>query len=287
MINPFLIQSEFIDEDIRNRRPKYITTTTGTYNGRPVDQEYMFKKNAISLPSSLIKDKTVLDIGSCIGATGAYVLSNGARKYTGIEMQPAFVDISNRLLSKYYDITTFEIFNRGLEDFHSNEKFDIVICAGVLYAIFDTFSAVSKLTSLAKETIIIESLHPFHGYKSLFKDKSSEYLHEVAKEICIIESRRRSHMVDARAERSLMIVGSYPSLNSLVMMFENLNWQYDSELYDQAEQQMPEAYNLLDSTKFMAKFVFNKECNKLKYFKEEITKDSPESIAWRGNLIKK
>ena len=260
MINPFIIQPEFIEEDIRNRRPSYVTTARGTYHTGTVDNEYMFNKNRISLPPNLIKDKTILDVGSCIGATGAYVLSNGAKKYTGIEMQPAFVNTSIQWLSKYYDPTTFEIFNQSLEDFVSIEKFDIVVCAGVLYAIFDTFAAVNKLTNLAKETIIIESLHPFYGYKGLYKNQSDEYLHQIAKEISIIETKRRSGMVDARAERSLMIVGSLPSLNSLIMMFENLSWQYDSELYDQAEQQMPENFNLLQSNRFMAKFIYNKDC---------------------------
>jgi len=287
MINPFITQKEFIELDNRSKRPKVITTPKGTYYANNINQEFLFNKHRISLPITEIQNKTILDVGSCLGATGSWVLANGANSYCGLEIQKNYASLSQTILSKYYTQSKFEIINQGLDDFKSDQKYDIVICSGVLYGLFDPFAAIQKLAALAKETIIIESLHPYHGYRSLFKEATDDQLQVLSKELCLIENRRRSHMVDARAERSLMIVGSLPSLNSLIMMFEDLNWQYDSELHKQAEQQMPEDYNLLRTSRFMAKFIYNKNCNQLKYFKEEINKEVPESIVWRGNSIKK
>ena len=48
-----------------------------------------------------IKDKTVLDLGSCLGAAGYFAIKTVAKEYIGVEAQTHYVDLSKNLLSKY------------------------------------------------------------------------------------------------------------------------------------------------------------------------------------------
>ena len=82
---------EFVDADNRSLRPH-----------TPVTVETLTYKHEAMAPAYIIKDKTILDLGSCLGATGHWCLSNGAASYTGIEFQKLYVEKSTKYSINQY-----------------------------------------------------------------------------------------------------------------------------------------------------------------------------------------
>jgi 2-polyprenyl-3-methyl-5-hydroxy-6-metoxy-1,4-benzoquinol methylase len=153
MTNIFEIATEFIDLDCRQTRVYHPTTV-----------ETVYKKCQVQLPKNLIEDKTILDLGSALGAAGHYALTNGAKHYTGVELQNYYVDHSNILLKKYWDSDKFVIVQQEIEDFldekiAQNKKYDYVLAAGVIYCFLNMVSILDKLCKITREAIVIETIN--------------------------------------------------------------------------------------------------------------------------------
>lgn len=142
---------EFIDEDNRRFR---------TMN--PISKSQMVAKHEALFPPELLKGKTVLDLGSCLGATGHWCLSNGATYYTGVEVQPAYAKLSEKLLGKYH-AGKFKIYQQPIEKWLTEvhtETYDIVCLLGVLYAFSDYFFILKRAAALSREFVTIEGIYP-------------------------------------------------------------------------------------------------------------------------------
>lgn len=153
MSNIFEVATEFIDLDCRRTRVFHPTTV-----------ETVYKKCQVQLPKSLIENKTILDLGSALGAAGHYALTNGAKHYTGVELQNYYVNHSNALLLKYWDISKFLIVQQEIEDFldekiAQNIKYDYVVAAGVIYCFLNIVSILDKLCKITKDAIVIETIN--------------------------------------------------------------------------------------------------------------------------------
>lgn len=153
MTNIFEIATEFIELDCRQTRVYHPTTV-----------ETVYKKCQVQLPKNLIEDKTILDLGSALGAAGHYALTNGAKHYTGVELQNYYVDHSNILLKKYWDSDKFVIVQQEIEDFldekiAQNKKYDYVLAAGVIYCFLNMVSILDKLSKITREAIVIETIN--------------------------------------------------------------------------------------------------------------------------------
>jgi SAM-dependent methyltransferase len=143
----FELHKEFVDCDPRKDR------------GMPrVNYETMTKKCEATLPKWLIGGKTVLDLGSCFGAYGHYALMNGAKHYTGVELQKQFVDKSIELLSKHHN--NFNVIEKDALDFlrETTEKYDIVVASGLLHGYTDVVELVKLISQVSTECIVIESI---------------------------------------------------------------------------------------------------------------------------------
>jgi hypothetical protein len=142
---------EFITRDNRRLRPEY-TTSFQSISHRLQAQ----------LPKLLIQDKTILDLGSCMGAAGYYSLTLGAKYYTGIELQKFYADTSNILLNTYCDPSNFKIIKKELLNFldeciQNGTKFDVTLAAGILYEFMDPISFLQKVCKVTNETIVIDT----------------------------------------------------------------------------------------------------------------------------------
>lgn len=149
-MNCFETAPEFIDED--NRRFRLRT---------PVSKEQMVAKHSVLLPESLVKGKTILDLGCCMGATGHWCLSHGAAHYTGVEFQPEYAEAAQRLHNKYHSGKA-TIHRAAIEQWLAQPNlptFDIVCILGVIYAFVDYFSILKLSTAIARSHIIIEGLY--------------------------------------------------------------------------------------------------------------------------------
>jgi len=150
--SPFDIEPGFFLEDNRNQRQVV-----------PVTKDTLNVKHEALLPEWLIKGKRVLDLGSCIGATGHWCLSFGAAHYTGVELQPEYLRISEKLLSKHWSNNQFTLVKSEISNFLdqvTEEQFDVVVMAGVLYVFADYFSILKKMAFASKEWVLIESILP-------------------------------------------------------------------------------------------------------------------------------
>jgi 16S rRNA G966 N2-methylase RsmD len=150
-MNIFENAPEFITKDNRRLRSEYVTTF----------QSIAHRLEA-QLPISHIQGKTILDLGSCLGAAGYYSLMNGATHYTGIELQKFYANTSKELLCKYCDKEKFKIVKEDLLDFldsciNKNIKFDVTLAAGILYEFMDPIAFLQKVCKVTNETIIIDT----------------------------------------------------------------------------------------------------------------------------------
>jgi len=152
-MNPFDLATDFIEYDNRRLRTHHQTTKLSLFN-----------KLKVQLPDWLIKDKTVLDLGSCLGAAGYYAIHNGAKEYIGVEAQTHYVDLSNKLLSKYCPTYSYKIIQQEIEDFLDEQiakgtKYDVVLAAGVIYCFLDIVSILKKICMISKDVVVIDTIN--------------------------------------------------------------------------------------------------------------------------------
>lgn len=152
-MNPFDLATDFIDYDNRRLRTHHQTTKLSLFN-----------KLKVQLPEWLIKDKTVLDLGSCLGAAGYYAIINGAKEYIGVEAQTHYVDLSNNLLSKYCPNKNYKIIQQEIEDFLDEQiangvKYDVVLAAGIIYCFLDIANILKKICMVSKDVVVIDTIN--------------------------------------------------------------------------------------------------------------------------------
>ena len=148
---------EFISADNRNKRIDSQVTS-----------ESMTKRCEAFLPIELIKNKSILDLGCCVGAMGAWCLENGAVSYTGIEAQNEYAKTAHTLLSKYKHKA--KIINSDINSFldkciQNKTRFDIIICLGVIYVFLDPIQVLQKLSKISNKSIVIDSMFPVFDYE--------------------------------------------------------------------------------------------------------------------------
>jgi 2-polyprenyl-3-methyl-5-hydroxy-6-metoxy-1,4-benzoquinol methylase len=145
---------EFVDQDTRKDRGWCPTTA-----------ETLDRRHSVLLPKWLVENNSILDLGSCLGATGHWVMSHGARDYTGVEVQESMASKSKEILSKHWSDNHCQIINKDIREFikqeiKSEHKYDVVLVMGIIYAFLDTHNLLEELTKICKYCIVVDSLYP-------------------------------------------------------------------------------------------------------------------------------
>lgn len=145
---------EFISEDSRKVR---------TWS--PVTAETLNNRHEVLAPKWLVEGNSVLDLGSCLGASGHWCLSQGARDYTGVELQPEMATKSKELLGKYWSQNKFHIMNSDIRAFLDAEikkgyKYDVVLMLGVIYSFINTYEILEKISKICNYAIVIDGAYP-------------------------------------------------------------------------------------------------------------------------------
>jgi SAM-dependent methyltransferase len=155
MTNIFIDYPEFVDQDPRKDRE----TVGASYT---VDANFQFIKHQLSMPAELILGKSVLDLGCCVGATGAWSLHHGATRYVGVDLQKKFCQLASSNLQKRFPGQNWTIKQQSLTDFFKDntEQFDIVVLFGVLYNSIYFESLLKNTTELEPAVILIDSINP-------------------------------------------------------------------------------------------------------------------------------
>jgi SAM-dependent methyltransferase len=151
-MNIFDQAPEFIEWDNRKDREVNRVTAESTYN-----------RLIVQLPEWLVKDGTILDLGSCLGSAGHMSLTNNALHYTGVEIQETYVNQSREILAKYWPTEKFTIVQQNLEDFldeciAKEIQFDHVVASGVLYAFLNIISILEKISKVSRKSVIIDTM---------------------------------------------------------------------------------------------------------------------------------
>lgn len=127
----------------------------------PTSQLFMELKFAVLLPKQQVAGKRILDLGSCNGAAGQWVLFNGAESYTGVEVQQSYVEQSRRLLAHWGQRA--HIIHQDVSSFLAqadDKAFDLVLLAGVLYHFVDTKKIIDQVCRVAAEQVVVETNYP-------------------------------------------------------------------------------------------------------------------------------
>lgn len=132
---------------------------TGDAFSEPLDKVHLARYRFAEV---FCEGQNVLDVG-CGAGYGSYALSQGAKSVLGIDTDPAAVTWARQM---YYDRNlTYEL--RDVTEMR--EKFDIVVCFGVMQQLMDAEAMWDMLTALDRlsEIIIVDcptstSVVPLH-----------------------------------------------------------------------------------------------------------------------------
>ena len=271
--NLFVKYPDFITSDPRRLRKDGIR---GGYN---IDEIFQFHRHNTLLPKETVVEKRVLDLGSCVGATGAWVLENGAARYVGVELQNNFCSISQDNLTKIYPNKDWDIKQQSFNDFFltNTEPFDIVVAFGVLYDSVYFENLIKNILNIGADLIVVESIKPqtVLSFPARFKDSNSDVLDFLIKAPIVEYSAH--NMVSEVAGFQHNIESAVPSRPALQVLMSYKGY----ELVDQDKSVLLEK---LFPNKYQSRYsaIFKKTNKKLNLVDFESTYQSTNN----KNLIK-
>lgn len=243
----------------------------------------MLKKHCSLVPSHLLKNKSVLDLGSSIAATGAWTLSNGASFYKGIEIQEEFVSNSKKALYKYYSKDKWNIENTDVESFLNTNKqtFDIVIANGILHS-FDNPTKIIHQISKICNIAIFESSHPISLKKTKYLNSelkkqllnSKDYENYIENEPFIEMGLEGMTM---HLEKTLLFNGLRPSFGAIKQIMIQQGFDFHNDSNKNLKMILPEIYS--PYKRFGAIFIKEKNAKYEKFgFESAMRNRSPNKI---------
>jgi SAM-dependent methyltransferase len=213
--------------------PEFITNDSRSKRGiSTVTSESLTKRHEVSLPKNLISECSVLDLGSCYGATGHWCLANGASHYTGVEIQKDMVDKSNQMLSKYWN--NYNIIELGIDDFlkQNTNHYDVTILFGVLYAFLDQHGLLEQVCAITNKVVVIDTLYP----RKMVRSSDA-----------IIEVLQKQHINSSKENTAYVGVGSATSPMALNIIMDTLGFENtEGLLYPNcSDTTVPDSYNTI------------------------------------------
>lgn len=248
---------EFVQRDPRISRS----------DGYRPTEEFLSARYANLVPESLINNKSVLDIGSCVGSLGAWCLANGASRYTGLEIQRELHQVATECMKQYFKSGPWTLINDDAEAWiDTMPDYDLIVVAGTIQTFRDPVSVLKKL-SQRTNSLIIESTHP-HLFsemltgaysKPVFTDDELSLIHslledppyrEVFRKILedklpILYNKTSTSLFKSEnlLPTSVTANATYPSLGFLINLMENIGFAADLQINHRLKTALPETYN--------------------------------------------
>lgn len=214
-MNAFQRFPQFIDTDIRvNRRPPF---------GYVVNYTQMLERHLALLPEKLIAGCSVLDLGCCVAATGAWVLDLGASSYTGVELQKDFVSQARENLSESFSNHNWKIIESSIENFFktNTEKYDIVYLGGIIYTSLYYQEILKNSAGISNVAVVIESKTP-----DILKNQSlPKFNTDFSPIVEYVDDLGMLH----EDSDNLRIRSAVPSLGAVGMILDDLGFDLDFE----------------------------------------------------------
>jgi len=176
----------------------------------PITRTTLEAKCSVLLPEWLVQDKTVLDLGSCLGAAGQWAMFYGAKSYVGVETQIEYVDKSRELLAHWGD--KCNIIHGDILEYLSSiseRSFDIVVAAGILYLFVGQKEIIDAICRAAAQYVVIESSQPQLLNQGIIKHPTAYFT----------EYRLDQGVNLATANASLVGISASSSVQALSLLF--------------------------------------------------------------------
>lgn len=287
-MNIFETQTDFITRD-----PRTDDATARAFTAK--DQLARFEA---WIPPEYLKGKSILDMGCCLGAFGAYALSNGASHYVGLEISKPLAAIADENLTKYYGYSeAWDIIVDSCENFFENnlEEFDIILAGGVLHGITNFLPVLTAMAEYGK-VIVIESVHPPMPFvtdliEEIGQLRGKESYERLQKMMWAIEytypmvnySSTGKMMHHDNKEAVSNILRILPSIGALITIMTRLGYKEDMKGYVALKKEYPDHYGW--GKRFVINFVRNAEAKPMSY-SELMDSEHKTIMEWNGDNAK-
>lgn len=238
MLDVFIRYSHFIDSDPRLQRQE-------GYGYQPT-ADFSTKRLSLLLPEELCKGKSILDLGSCVGASGAYALYNSAEKYVGVEQDSELYRISSDNFLKT-DFQNYNIVHSTVENFLENntEKFDIVLCMGILHVFSNPLEYWKLISETAKDIILVDQHHPYIAQLDTLDESVKKFL---LKKNVLTDFFEKEQFFSVKSTVNYMLdhaIGSVcfePSMAAISNFFKLQGFKSTVDLNKEAKKTLPDDY---------------------------------------------
>lgn len=248
-----------MNEDIFKHQPEFVMDDFG------FTEDTIYTRYSSFISPEKVKGLSVLDIGCYHAAAGAYVLSHGAKEYTGIDFDIDAVNISNKNLEKYYKNYPWRIIHSSISEYlkTNSKRFDVIFLSRTLHGM--SHDSIETLVSLSNicDSIVIESgssVKPLLKIKKLLKENKlsndsgiKELLHFLEYEYPGMEFMKNTNSDFYNVRHNI---------GFLKTLFNRLGFVEDLSSYEKLKSMYPEEYGFgsnenLDETvigKYIIKF---------------------------------
>ena len=248
MINSFTQHPEFLEKDFRANRPPEC--------GVPMNPNITIKKHEWLLPPDRVQGKRILDIGSFIGQTGDWCLTNGAASYTGVEISSEFCATATELLTKYHKDSNWQIINQSLSDFfdNSNEQYDVIFCWGVLFGHHDHAWLLKQLARRG-DHIIVESRHPKMMWLGNQDILPNDFWYDLEYTVPYTEWQAGDMTMLAAVNGSIKCTAANSSIAALRLLMEIEGFTSNLDVYEKLKAEFPDNFGMFKDPKKIGRFV--------------------------------
>ena len=221
------------------------------YDRYTVTSDFMTKRHAALLPGHIIKGKTILDLGCCVAGSAGWFFEHGAVEYAGVEINGDLCKVAEQNLKNYYPKKHWKILNLSIEEYfaqHGDKKYDLVYYSGIIYSNFDW---VGQLTALSRisDYIVVETLHP--DITAYVDDDKGSFKNFLLSHKDILDKMENTAPFVYLKEiyffngdhNTLLSFGSVPSMGALKQQMERLNYEHNTDCYEELQKTIPEHYH--------------------------------------------
>ena len=247
----------------------------------PTSKAVLEAKFSVLLPENLLKGKTVLDLGSCYGTAGQWVLFYGAESYTGVEVQQNYVDQSRKFLAHWQDRAS--IIHQDIRSYLAqvpDQSFDLVLLAGMLYHFVDTKQIIDEVCRISCEQVVVESNYP----PSMCSEK-------LPQNIAVTEYIMEQEVNLDYGDQSMLGISATTSISALDILFRLNGFakQEDKLVFPLSPETVIYNESALGQSDLQIRFAVRYFCaahaKKLTTLESHLAAQSGQKRSWKNNAI--
>lgn len=137
-----------------------------------IDSKYLHQRQALyyqlGIVPAFLKDKTILEFGPGNGINSIYTQSLEPKEYILVDANPTSLENCKKNFTEAFpNHTNYHFIESLIDTFQSDQKFDLVICEGLIPHQHDPLSCAKKAASFTKTGgLFIHTCHDFISFLS-------------------------------------------------------------------------------------------------------------------------